>query len=71
MPRILDVRLAKCPFFISSGKKSVTCEGLTDDCTICLAFTTEEARNLHRKIFCDARYECCELYKVLEEKYQE
>lgn len=71
MPRILDVSYARCPFFVSSGKKSVTCEGITDDCTTCLTFVSEETRNLHRRVFCDARYENCEVYRMLIQKYEE
>lgn len=71
MPRLYDICLAKCPFFISSGKKNVLCEGITNDCNNNILFTTEQARNQHRRIFCDAKYENCELYKVLEEKYQD
>lgn len=71
MPRMYDTCLAKCPFFISSGKKNVLCEGITNDCAIDILFETEKARNLHRKIFCDSKYENCEIYRALEEKYQE
>lgn len=71
MPRIYDACLAKCPFFIESGKKNVMCEGVTDDCSLNMIFTTEEARNLHRRIFCDAKFENCEIHKMIAEKYQE
>jgi hypothetical protein len=38
-----------------------------------LQFDSEEARNQHRRIFCDSQTNCkkCEVYKVLEEKYAE
>jgi hypothetical protein len=71
MPTMFDDVDAKCPFFQSSGKRKISCEGITDDCTICLIFISEQKRNLHRKIFCDANYEKCEIYKVLEAKYEE
>lgn len=71
MLRMLDVIDAQCPFFVSSGKKSVTCEGITDDCTTCTVFVSEGKRNEHRRIFCDARYEYCEIYRMLEKKYEE
>ena len=71
MPRTYDNCLARCPFFLTSGKKNVLCEGLTDDCTINLLFVSEEKRDLHRKIFCDARYKNCELFKLLEKKYED
>ena len=71
MPRLYDTCFAQCPFFISSGKKNVLCEGITDDCTINLKFISEEKRDLHREIFCDARYQNCEIFRILEEKYEE
>lgn len=71
MPRIYDNCLAKCPFFLSSGRKNVLCEGITSECTINLLFESEETRNLHREIFCDARYKNCEIYNLLKAKYEE
>lgn len=73
MPRIYDTICAVCPFYVKSGKKTITCEGITDDCATNLIFESEEARNQHRHLFCDsqANYKKCEIYKVLEEKYAE
>ena len=71
MPRIYYACLAKCPFFIESGKKNVMCEGVTDDCSINMMFISEDARNLHRRIFCDAKFQNCEIHKMISEKYQE
>ena len=71
MPRIYDACLAKCPFFIESGKKNVLCEGVTDDCSLNMVFVSTEARDQHRRIFCDARYQNCEVYRMIAEKYQE
>ena len=70
MSRFDDVE-AKCPFYKSSGKRKISCEGITDDCTTNLTFISEPKRNLHRKLFCDAKYENCEIYNMLEEKYEE
>ena len=71
MPRMYDSCLAECPFFISSGKKNVCCEGITSASIINIKFESEEERNLHRNIFCDARYKNCEIYRILEKKYEE
>jgi hypothetical protein len=60
---------AKCPFYRASDKIKISCEGITDDCTINLIFNSRTKRNLHRDIFCDARYQYCEIYRMLEEKY--
>lgn len=71
MPRLYDSCLAQCPFFISSGKKNVLCEGITSDCTINIKFTSDEKRDLHRRIFCDAKYKNCEIFRILEKKYED
>lgn len=71
MPTLFDDVDAKCPFFLSSGKKKISCEGITDGCTTNLTFISQQKRNLHRKIFCDARYKNCEIFRMLEEKYEE
>ncbi len=71
MPRIYDSCLAQCPYFLSSGKKNILCEGITEDCTINLKFVSEQKRNLHREIFCNANYKKCEIFNMLEKKYDE
>ena len=71
MPTMFDDVDAKCPFFKASGTRKVSCEGITDDCIINLMFISEPKRNLHRKLFCDAKYQNCEIHKMLMEKYEE
>ena len=71
MPTMFDDVEAKCPFFLSSGKRKISCEGITDYCTTCLMFVSEKKRNQHREIFCDARFQNCEIYRMLVEKHEE
>ena len=71
LPRVYDNCYAKCPFFLSSGRQHIMCEGITSDCAIDLVFISEERRNLHRRIFCDDKYKNCEIHKTLEKKYEE
>ena len=71
MPRIYDVIYAKCPYFRSSGKKNIVCEGITSGSTIILSFDTEDERNEHRRIFCNNHYIKCELCKAIDGKYME
>lgn len=65
-----DVRV-KCPFFISSSDKCITCEGITDDCTLTLEFRKNKMKKQYRRNNCEEDYEDCELYKTLERKYEE
>ena len=71
MPRIYDVCLAKCPFFISSGKKSIKCEGVVDDSVIDMGFSSETQRNIFREKYCNSNYQDCVVHRMLEEKYIE
>lgn len=71
MSTMFDDVYVKCPFFLSSGKRTISCEGITDDCTTILNFSSQEKRNLQRRIFCDDKYKCCEIYRMLREKYEE
>jgi hypothetical protein len=71
MPTMYDDVDVKCPFFLSSGKRKVSCEGMTDDCTISLNFVTREKKCLHCEIFCNEHYKNCEIYRMLEEKYED
>lgn len=71
MPRTYNEGLINCPFYKTMAYKSITCEGITDDCTNKLLFTSPEKRDLHRKIFCENKYKNCEIYRMLERKYEE
>ena len=71
MPRTYNESNVKCPFFLCCGKKTITCEGITSDCRLKLLFIDEKNRELHREIFCDNKYQNCELYSMLEKKYEE
>lgn len=71
MPRTYNEGLILCPFYKSMTQKSITCEGITDDCITKLLFTSPEKMNLQRKIFCEDRYKNCEIYTMLEKKYEE
>lgn len=71
MPRTYNEGDIKCPFYKTMATKSISCEGITDDCILKLLFASPEKRDLHRKIFCDNRYFNCEIYTMLEKKYEE
>lgn len=63
-------KYAQCPFFISSGKETVLCEGITNDCTVLLRFEAPEKRTVHRRHYCNNKYQECPMYKLLEDKYE-
>ena len=62
---------AKCPFFKGSDDKRISCEGVVCGSIIIVAFSSRNKRNIQKKTFCDHKYENCELYNAIKEKYDE
>lgn len=67
----LNDRDAKCPFFCAHTKDSILCEGLIPDSRIKINFDGADTKRTQYSIFCCWRYENCEMYRALQEKYQE
>ena len=61
---------AKCPFFQFSGNRRITCEGIMGSSMTIVEFRNKDKRNQHRRKFCDAKYQNCEICKMLEKKYE-
>ena len=64
----VDIR---CPFFKELTKRGISCEGVTDDSILKLWFYSPKAKDLHVEVFCQRRYGNCEIYRMLEKKYEE
>lgn len=71
MPTSYDYANAKCPYFIGSKKTKITCEGITDGTVLLLEFFSGEKMYQHREIFCDNKYQNCEVCRMLDEKNEE
>lgn len=71
MPTNFDDVNAQCPYFRYSEKKKITCEGIITGCNTKIEFATKELRNTHRRIFCNSKYRNCEIYRMLNGKYEE
>lgn len=62
----------RCPFFRNKGSVSVCCEGFTDDNTVSVRFFERKKLEQHWECYCCARYDYCEIYRmVMEAKYEE
>lgn len=61
----------KCPFFKRQTNVGISCEGLTDEMFIRLCFQTAKAKDTQMEVFCDNHYRKCEIYEILEKKYEE
>lgn len=61
----------KCPFFREQTKRSISCEGIIDESILKLWFEDKKTKDRHSEIFCCNRYCNCEIYSMLEKKYEE
>ena len=71
MARYQNDVFIRCPLYINIGLKSITCEGITDVCVNKILFNTPQQRDMHCKMFCEKKYENCEIYRMLVKKYEE
>lgn len=62
---------AKCPFFCAHTVRAVICEGLIPDSRACLTFAGREGKRIQYETFCCMRYENCERYRALTERYRQ
>lgn len=60
-----------CPFFREQKVQGISCEGLTEDSILKLCFNSPNSKCLHMKVFCQRKYKNCEIYEMLEKKYEE
>ena len=60
-----------CPFYKASDPKRISCEGVTEGSILIQSFSSKEKRNKQKRIFCDRKYEYCEVYRMLTEKYED
>ena len=66
-----DYAKAKCPYFVGSKRTKITCEGITEGSVLLLEFFSGEKMNQHRDIFCNNKYQNCEVCRMLDEKNEE
>lgn len=63
-------KLVLCPFYVTDDRNSITCEGVCPASDrITQFFGSREAKNFQRKEYCDRCFVKCELYNVINEKY--
>lgn len=54
-----------CPFFWGFSTTDIRCEGIVDDCRIILSYKRKEPRVQQMSLYCEGRFECCEIYRML------
>ena len=62
-----------CPFYKYDWpqKRRIVCEGITDTSSLALQFPNSKEFNQQQKVFCCGKYEYCEVYRMLAQKYEE
>lgn len=61
-------KLVRCPFYrFDDGKISIGCEGVTGGSRLTLHFQKRQEWMQQMQIFCECRYECCEVYRIIME----
>lgn len=61
----------KCPFYASSGKLTITCEGVIENTEMMNRFRTAELRMEHQKSHCFRYPNDCPIAKEIEAQYEQ
>ena len=61
----------QCPFYKYDTMKRIVCEGLIEKSNISLGFFDWQDYEIHFRTFCCEHYKKCEVYRMLEFKYEE
>lgn len=60
----------ECPFYLRSTKRSIVCEGITEQTELTSKFDTEMAKTYHHLDFCSYRtFKNCPVYLAIIKKY--
>lgn len=61
----------RCPFYrVDDGIKRIACEGFTDDSSVTQTYRYKHQFDRQMQIFCCDRFQNCEVYRLLMEKYE-
>lgn len=64
----------QCPFYkfdVGDQMRRIVCEGIVDKSTLELRFERMRDYKKQLEVFCCEYYKCCEVYRMLMEKYDE
>lgn len=64
--------LIGCPYYrYDDGKQRITCFGIMDDSSLALIFRNKADYETQINVFCCQHYKKCEVYRMLNEIYEE
>ena len=62
----------KCPFYRDYTPDVIRCEGIMDGTALSLSFGNRTDHDRHMDVFCQEKYQNCELYRmVMDARYEE
>ncbi|MBQ9342799.1 MAG: hypothetical protein IJT99_01245 [Clostridia bacterium] len=65
-------REAICPFYRGTKEKqTILCEGPFDGSYLGLTIPEQQLFDCQRKNYCNGNYRCCEIYRMVTEKYKD
>lgn len=58
-----------CPFYKKETGDRIVCEGVPDQTVTSLNFTSANAKNEFKTIYCEANYKACPYARILYDKW--
>ncbi len=71
MPSVYEDVDAKCPFYKRSNKNSISCEGIVSNSSLTIGYVSPKEKATQKRVFCNDRYQNCEIYQMLMQKYEQ
>lgn len=64
-------KYVKCPFFLSSDRNKIRCEGFYEGCSVQILFTAPTLASQYLRSYCCAigGFEQCPIYQLADSKY--
>lgn len=69
MPESYLSKDTKCPYYRKDVQNKIVCEGIDEDGTIHINFSTTRKRAAYQKIKCCANYKACPIAQILDRKW--
>lgn len=71
MPTSWDECNVQCPFYRQNDGRNIRCEGIWPGSGITVTYSGPKVRLAHMERFCMSRYTRCQLYRQIQQKYEE
>lgn len=68
MPTQFDDVNVKCPFFLRSDVRKITCEGISDKSVLEVVTEKKIERDRIKELYCDKYYKLCPIHQMLKKE---